>query len=224
MSLSRQLGNFCLKAAKAIFPDVSPQTQLVSISKKRADPSLFVAHSAQVSSSAKLGKNSSVWFNAQVGNDVVVGAGSSILDGAVVEDGCVLGEGCVVKQGAVLRKGTVLGNRVLVGLGSQLPEKFQVKDFSILPDGFNNDSVKQMTESKTESEEEALFLMLWAAHFHKGWSRTPEEREAALQWLKDQVYDPDAIRAANPSWSAYVPYDPHKFPNPERPGLIYDKN
>lgn len=210
--------------AKSIFADVSPQTQLVVIPKTRSDAALFVAHSATVAPTAKLGKNSSVWFNARVGDNVTVGAGSSILDGAIVEDGCVVGEGCVVKQGAVLKRGTVLGNRVLVGLGSQLPEKTAVKDFSVLPDGYNASTVALITESKTESEEEALFLMVWAAHFHKGWSRTPEEREAALQWLKDQVYDPDAIRAQNPSWAAYVPYDPHKFPNPERRGLIYDKN
>lgn len=217
-------GRSCLGLARALYADVNPKFREFSVPKKPMGESAFVAPFSTVSTTALLAKNSSVWFNAQVGASVKLGAGSCIMDGAVVEDGCEIGEATVIKQGAVVKKGSRIGSRVVVGMGSVLPENSNIKDFTVMVDGWNGSSVKDSSESTSEAEEEALFIMNCALEQQIKWSRTPLEREIALFEAKEDIWRVSKILEKKPTWDAYLPQDPNRSRAPERKGLVYDKH
>ena len=219
----RKVGELSLAIAKIVCKDVSPKYRILTIPKKSIGDSLFVAPTSKIDSSAVLGKKSSVWFHAKVGANVKIGNGACIMDGAIIEDNCILGDACVVKQGAVVKKGTKLGSRVVVGMGGVVPEGSDVKDFTILVDGWNGTTVKDSTTSEIEAEEEAVYVMKLAELQHNSWSLTAEEREKSLQNIKDDLFDTGKMFEKHPTWDTYVQQDPNPRKNPERRGLIFDK-
>lgn len=98
----------------------------------------YVAPNASLIGDVELGDGASVWFGAVLRGDVSpirVGARSNIQDGTVIhcDEGypTIIGEDVTVGHGAIVH-GAVVGDRVLVGMGSVLLSRCRVESDTII--------------------------------------------------------------------------------------------
>lgn len=219
MSFVTKTGEFLISAAKLLSADVSPRSTAIVLAASRPDKAKFVAPTSKVEPSAVLGVNASVWFNSRVGAGSKVGNGACIMDGAVVEENCTLGDMCIIKAGAVVKKGSTIGARAIVGFGAVVPERSTVKDSTVLADGWNGTTVTESNVNPTIAEDEALLFFEQASHQQTAWSRTLEERNAALDELISSQKNP----VAGEKWDDFVYVNPNPNNHPERRGIVFDK-
>jgi carbonic anhydrase/acetyltransferase-like protein (isoleucine patch superfamily) len=219
MSLAVKVGELLIGAAKVLAHDVKPKSTAVVLAATRSDKAKFVAPTSSVDPNAKLDTNASVWFNARVGAGTKVGKGACILDGAMVEENCTLGDMCVVKPGAVVKRGSTIGSRVVIGVGAVVPERSNVKDSTILSDGWNGSTVTESSINPTFAEEEALHVYQLATEQQTTWSRSLEQRTEALEAILSERRNPQPSE----KWENFVSVHPNPSRNPERRGLIFDK-
>jgi len=123
-------------------------------SRKKIDPTVFIAKTATVVGDVSIGRSSSVWFSAVVRGDIApirVGEETNIQDGAVLHVGhgfpCVIGsrvtighgamihgatvkDGAMIGIGAVVLNGAVIGENALIGAGAVVTEN------TVIPPGF----------------------------------------------------------------------------------------
>lgn len=105
-------------------------------------PEAWIAPSADVIGDTHVGPGSSIWYGAVLRGDVMpirVGARTSIQDNCVVHttehwSPCTVGDDCTVGH-AVTLHGCVVGNRVLVGMGSIVLDAAEIGDDVILGAG-----------------------------------------------------------------------------------------
>jgi carbonic anhydrase/acetyltransferase-like protein (isoleucine patch superfamily) len=108
----------------------------------RVHPTAFVAPTAALIGDVTIGPFTSVWFGAVLRGDVapiVIGARTSIQDNCVVHataglSATTVGDDCTVGH-AVTLHGCVVGNRVLVGMGSIVLDNARIADDVILGAG-----------------------------------------------------------------------------------------
>ena len=106
------------------------------------DPDAWVAPSADVIGRTSIGPRSSIWYGAVLRGDVMpirIGAGTSIQDNSVIHttegwQEAVVGDDCTVGHSVVLH-GCVVGDRVLVGMGSIVLDHARIGDDVIIGAG-----------------------------------------------------------------------------------------
>lgn len=101
--------------------------------RPRIDPSAFVAPTASVVGDITIGEEASIWYGAVLRGDVMpihIGARTSIQDNAVVH---ATGGWCETRVGAectighsVILHGCVIGDRVLVGMGTIVLDEAEI--------------------------------------------------------------------------------------------------
>jgi carbonic anhydrase/acetyltransferase-like protein (isoleucine patch superfamily) len=105
-------------------------------------PDVFVAENATIIGDVEIGPGASIWYGAVLRGDVGairIGARTNIQDLACVHmttdlSDAVLGDDVVVGHGAIIH-GAIIGNRVLVGMGSILLDNAEIGDESIVGAG-----------------------------------------------------------------------------------------
>ena len=105
-------------------------------------PTAYVAPTATLIGDVTIGPEASIWFGAVLRGDVapiVIGARTSIQDNSVVHatgglSATTVGEDCTVGH-AVTLHGCVVGDRVLVGMGSIVLDNARLEDDAILGAG-----------------------------------------------------------------------------------------
>lgn len=105
-------------------------------------PTAFIAPTATLIGDVTIGPLTSVWFGAVLRGDVapiVIGARTSIQDNCVIHataglSATTVGDGCTVGH-AVTLHGCVIGDRVLVGMGSVVLDNARIADDVILGAG-----------------------------------------------------------------------------------------
>jgi carbonic anhydrase/acetyltransferase-like protein (isoleucine patch superfamily) len=108
----------------------------------RIAPDAFIAENATIIGDVEIGPGVSIWYGAVLRGDVGairVGARSNIQDLACVHmttdlSNALIGEDVVVGHGAIIH-GAVVGNGVLVGMGSILLDNAEIGDQSIVGAG-----------------------------------------------------------------------------------------
>ncbi len=104
-------------------------------------PDAFVAESAQVIGEVTLSAEASVWYGAVLRGDensIFIGAHSNIQDNCTIHntgtEPCIVGEYVTVGHNAILH-GCVVGNEVLVGMGSIILNGAVIEDQVIIGAG-----------------------------------------------------------------------------------------
>lgn len=105
-------------------------------------PTAYIAPTATLVGDVTIGPGTSVWFGAVLRGDVapiVIGARTSIQDNCVIHatgglSATTVGDDCTVGH-AVTLHGCVVGNRVLVGMGSVVLDNARIEDDAILGAG-----------------------------------------------------------------------------------------
>lgn len=123
-----------------------------------------------------------------------------------------------------MKKGAKIGSRVYIGAGSVIPENASVESESVLVEGWNGSSVKESTKSKTQAETEARHVYSQALFYHSRWSRSREQLEQDLRDFKFNKENIARIIEGKPTWDTFTPTNPNPIREPNRRGLIYDKN
>ncbi len=103
---------------------------------------VFIAENATIIGDVEIGPGASIWYGAVLRGDVgaiKIGARTNIQDLACVHmttdlSDAVLGEDVVVGHGAIIH-GAIVGNRVLVGMGSILLDNAEIGDECIVGAG-----------------------------------------------------------------------------------------
>lgn len=106
------------------------------------DPLAFIAANATVIGDTHVGAESSIWFGAVLRGDVMpirIGARTSIQDASVVHatggwSAVRVGDDCTVGHGVILH-GCVVGDRVLVGMGSVVLDAAEIASDTIVGAG-----------------------------------------------------------------------------------------
>jgi carbonic anhydrase/acetyltransferase-like protein (isoleucine patch superfamily) len=101
----------------------------------RIAPDVFLAENATIIGDVEIGPGASIWYGAVLRGDVgaiKIGARSNIQDLACVHmttdlSNAIVGEDVVVGHGAIIH-GAIIGNRVLVGMGSILLDNAEIGD------------------------------------------------------------------------------------------------
>jgi carbonic anhydrase/acetyltransferase-like protein (isoleucine patch superfamily) len=102
----------------------------------------FVAETAVIIGDVTIGKDCSIWYGAVLRGDVnsiIIGDGVNIQDGAVLHtlyerSKTIIGNGVSVGHLCNIH-GAVIGNNVLVGMGSTLMDNAQIPDFTVIAAG-----------------------------------------------------------------------------------------
>ncbi len=103
---------------------------------------VFIAENATIIGDVEIGPGASIWYGAVLRGDVgaiKIGARSNIQDVACVHmttdlSDAIIGEDVVVGHGAIIH-GAIVGNRVLVGMGSILLDNAEIGDECIVGAG-----------------------------------------------------------------------------------------
>jgi carbonic anhydrase/acetyltransferase-like protein (isoleucine patch superfamily) len=103
---------------------------------------VFIAENATIIGDVEIGPGASIWYGAVLRGDVgaiKIGARSNIQDLACVHmttdlSNAIVGEDVVVGHGAIIH-GAIIGNRVLVGMGSILLDNAEIGDECIVGAG-----------------------------------------------------------------------------------------
>jgi len=103
---------------------------------------VFIAENATIIGDVEIGPGASIWYGAILRGDVGairIGARTNIQDLACVHmttdlSDAVLGEDIVVGHGAIIH-GAIIGNRVLVGMGSILLDNAEIGDECVVGAG-----------------------------------------------------------------------------------------
>jgi gamma-carbonic anhydrase len=121
-------------------------------------PDVYLAETSVVIGDVTLGAGVSVWYGAVLRGDVGsirVGARTNLQDNVTVHmslgsSDAILGEDCIVGHNVVIH-GAIIGNRVLVGIGSVVMDNARVGDGAWIAAG-------SVVPAKTEIPPGGLFL------------------------------------------------------------------
>ena len=114
---------------------------------------VFVAENASIVGEVSIGKNSSVWYGAALRGDeglIDIGEGTSVQECAVIHTATKIGDHCTIGHGAIVH-GAVIGNNVLVGMGSIILNGAKIADNCFIGAG-------ALVTSKMDAPEGSLIL------------------------------------------------------------------
>lgn len=103
--------------------------------------SVYLAAGTQIIGDVEIGENSSVWYNAVIRgntNPVKIGANTNVQDNAVLhvnrKNGITIGDNVTIGHGAIVHA-CIVGNNVLIGMGSIILDQAVIGDNCIIGAG-----------------------------------------------------------------------------------------
>ena len=105
--------------------------------KTDKEKNTLICDGAYVTGDVTLGKGVSVWYNAVIRGDqgaITVGENTNVQDGAVIHSETVVGDNCTIGHKAIVHGG-IIGNNVLVGMGSIVLNGAKIADNCIIAAG-----------------------------------------------------------------------------------------
>jgi len=190
-----------------------------------------------------LDDGASVWYSSSINNGVMIGKKSCVRDGSKIDSNTVVGSYVTIDYGAKIGKNTIIDDKCYIGTASVVGSDVRISPGVILAPGTvvqdgekltaglwaGNPSrfVRPLTASEVESVKGAAEQVSLAAQEHRKSceeASTQEQVHLLRKNRADRIYYSKLITEDNPGkWEVYASVETNPIANPERRGLVFDK-